>query len=134
MRQAGILAAAGILSLQKGPKRMVQDHKFTKMLAETAKEAGQGLVRVDLDEVETNMVMLKVNPDSGMTTAALVDRLARSTEEEKVVLGSDIRLLCYVLINNNFSIFNLLKLFFLPGHDVRQCPHRRSLQPDRRGH
>jgi hypothetical protein len=32
MRQAGILAAAGILSLSKGPTRVAQDHIFTKQL------------------------------------------------------------------------------------------------------
>jgi hypothetical protein len=38
MRQAGILAAAGILSLTKGPTRVAQDHIFTKQLAVTAQE------------------------------------------------------------------------------------------------
>lgn len=104
MRQAGILAAAGILALEKGPKRLVEDHKFTKMLAVTAKEAGEGVVDVDLDEVETNMVMLKVKPSSGTTPSALVARLAKSTDEEIQALGGDIRLLSYAMTAVNIRI------------------------------
>lgn len=104
MRQAGILAAAGILALQKGPKRMEQDHAFTKQLAITAQESGRGVVDVDLDTVETNMIMLKVRPDSGTTTVDLVARLARSTEQEKKDLGKDIRLLAYSMTAVNVRI------------------------------
>ena len=60
MRQAGILAAAGLVALEKGPLRMVDDHKFTRRIAQAACEAGHGVVSVDIDTVETNMVMLKV--------------------------------------------------------------------------
>ena len=60
MRQAGILAAAGLVALEKGPLRMVDDHKFTRRIAQAACEAGRGLVTVDMDTVETNMVMVKV--------------------------------------------------------------------------
>jgi threonine aldolase len=67
MRQAGILAAAGILSLTKGPTRLAQDHIFTKQLAVTAQEVGKSVVEVDRYTVETNMVMLKVEPISGAT-------------------------------------------------------------------
>jgi threonine aldolase len=67
MRQAGILAAAGILSLTKGPTRLAQDHIFTKQLAVTAQEVGKSVVEVDRDTVETNMVLLKVEPISGAT-------------------------------------------------------------------
>lgn len=51
MRQAGILAAAGIIALQKGPARMVLDHSFTKQIALAAQESGHGVVDVDLNSV-----------------------------------------------------------------------------------
>ena len=102
MRQAGIIAAAGIVALKKGPKRLEQDHAFTKLLAVTAKEAGEGIVDVDLDAVETNMVMLKARPDSGLTTAELVFRLSRSTEEElRELKNRDVRMLCYPMTAAN---------------------------------
>ncbi|KAI9562968.1 hypothetical protein GHT06_010424 [Daphnia sinensis] len=104
MRQAGILAAAGILSLQKGPTRLAQDHVFTKQLAITAQEVGKGIVEVDLESVETNMVMLKVNIESGTTPNSLVTRLATTTDKEKETIGQDIRLLAYPMTELNVRI------------------------------
>uniref|UniRef100_A0A0P5ZUW2 Low-specificity L-threonine aldolase n=3 Tax=Daphnia magna TaxID=35525 RepID=A0A0P5ZUW2_9CRUS len=104
MRQAGILAAAGILSLQNGPTRLVQDHIFTKQLAVTAQEVGKGIVEVDLESVETNMVMLKVNTETGATTNSLVTRLATTTDKEKQTIGRDIRLLAYPMTELNVRI------------------------------
>ncbi|XP_046642353.1 L-allo-threonine aldolase-like [Daphnia pulicaria] len=104
MRQAGILAAAGILSLTKGPTRLAQDHIFTKQLAVTAQEVGKGVVEVDLDTVETNMVMLKVEPISGATPNSIVKRFAESTEKEVHAIGQDIRLLAYPMTETNIRI------------------------------
>lgn len=104
MRQAGILAAAGILSLTKGPTRVAQDHIFTKQLAVTAQEVGKSVVEVDRDTVETNMVMLKVEPISGATPNSIVKRFAESTEKEVHGIGQDIRLLAYPMTETNIII------------------------------
>jgi len=104
MRQAGILAAAGLLALQKGPNRMVFDHTFTKQLAVAAQESGHGVVDVDLNSVETNMVMLKVKPQSGFTPSSLVTRLAKSTEDEIQAIGHDVRVLAYPMTSVNVRI------------------------------
>ncbi len=94
MRQSGIIAAAGLVALNKGPNRLEIDHSFAKQLAAAAQEAGRGVVDIDMATVETNMVMLKVLPDSGITTHDLAARLSRSTEEEIGALqGRDIRIL-----------------------------------------
>ncbi|MCX7739525.1 MAG: beta-eliminating lyase-related protein, partial [Meiothermus sp.] len=57
MRQAGVLAAAGILALTEGPKHLPRDHQMARVLAE-------GLLRlnleVDLRAVQTNMVYARV--------------------------------------------------------------------------
>lgn len=104
MRQAGILAAAGIVALQKGPIRLAQDHLFTKKLAITAQEAGKGIVEVDLDTVETNMIMLKVRSDSGASPNSIVKRLAESRPEEVEALGQDVRILTYPMTSVNIRI------------------------------
>ena len=104
MRQAGILAAAGILSLTKGSIRLAQDHVFTKQLAVTAQELGKGIVEVDLDIVETNMVMLKVEPKSGVTPNSIVKRFAETTDKEVHAVGQDIRLLAYPMTESNIRI------------------------------
>ncbi len=57
MRQAGVLAAAGILALQEGPKHLGRDHQMAQVLA-------KGLIglnlEVDLKSVQTNMVYAQV--------------------------------------------------------------------------
>ncbi len=58
MRQAGILAAAGIISLEKMVKRLKEDHKNARILAEGLNEI-EG-IKVDLETVQTNMVYFNV--------------------------------------------------------------------------
>jgi threonine aldolase len=53
MRQAGILAAAGLIALREGPALLPHDHRRARELAETLVEAGY---RVDLSTVQTNMI------------------------------------------------------------------------------
>jgi threonine aldolase len=72
MRQAGIIAAPGILALTEGVARLAEDHLNARRLAE-ALAAVPG-VRVDLEQVQTNMVFLRVQaPDR--SEAGLVDFL-----------------------------------------------------------
>ena len=69
MRQAGILAAAGILALEEGPARLVEDHRRARALA-----AGlAGLDGVGVVEPETNIVVAEV---AGRDEAALVAAMA----------------------------------------------------------
>ena len=53
MRQAGILAAAGLIALQSGPARLSADHARARKLAEALVEAGYA---VNLDAVQTNII------------------------------------------------------------------------------
>jgi threonine aldolase len=53
-RQAGIMAAAGLVALEDGPARLHEDHARARRLAEGIAEIVPGAV--DLEQVETNMV------------------------------------------------------------------------------
>ena len=53
-RQAGIMAAAGLVALEDGPARLHEDHARARRLAEGVAEIIPGAV--DLEQVETNMV------------------------------------------------------------------------------
>ena len=55
-RQAGITAAAGIVALQRGPERLHEDHERARRLADGVADRLPG--SVDLDQVETNMVLV----------------------------------------------------------------------------
>ena len=71
MRQAGILAAAGLIALEEMPARLHEDHANARLLAETLSHI-EG-VAIDLDAVESNIVVFQLT--GGMTAAELVARL-----------------------------------------------------------
>lgn len=73
MRQAGILAAAGVYALQHHVERLGEDHAKAKKLALGL--AGIRGVEVDVAAVETNIVIFDIG-GTGLPRAALLDRLA----------------------------------------------------------
>ncbi len=58
MRQAGILAAAGLLALQKGPEQLALDHQNARLLAQRIAQL-PGL-HLDADAVRTNIVIFDI--------------------------------------------------------------------------
>jgi threonine aldolase len=68
-RQAGILAAAGLVALEEGPKRLHQDHENARRLAEGVADLLPG--SVDLDGVVTNIVFAGVPGGPARWVAAL---------------------------------------------------------------
>jgi threonine aldolase len=65
MRQAGILAAAGLIALEEMPKRLAEDHANARFLAESLAELPQ--VEIDLTTVQTNIVIFTVRGVSDPT-------------------------------------------------------------------
>ena len=75
MRQAGILAAAGLIALDEMPKRLHEDHANAKYLAEAL--GGLPGVAADESKVQTNIVMFEVEgagKPAAAISAALKDR------------------------------------------------------------
>jgi threonine aldolase len=71
MRQAGILAAAGLIALEEGPKRLHEDHANARLLAEALSTIPG--VSIDPETVETNIVIFGLT--GKRTPAELVARL-----------------------------------------------------------
>ena len=71
MRQAGIVAAAGLYAFDHHIDRLAEDHANARRLAEGLAEAG---LPVGLDEVETNFVQLDA-ARLGLTADEAVARL-----------------------------------------------------------
>ncbi len=72
MRQAGVLAAAGLVALRTMVARLAEDHRNAQRLAR-----GIAMIpglHVDLNRVRTNMVLVGVT-DPGLTASELVTRL-----------------------------------------------------------
>ena len=71
MRQVGVLAAAGLIALETMPARLHEDHANARLLAEALAQM-EG-VAVDLDTVETNIVIFRLT--GGLSTSEVVARL-----------------------------------------------------------
>jgi threonine aldolase len=69
MRQAGVIAAAGIVGLEQMVERLPEDHINARRLAEGV--ASLPHISLDLDTVQTNIVFFDVEPPvSGEEVAA----------------------------------------------------------------
>jgi threonine aldolase len=71
MRQAGIVAAAGLYALDHHVERLADDHEHARRLADGLVEAG---LPVDREQVETNFVFVDVGA-LGLDPAEAVARL-----------------------------------------------------------
>lgn len=84
MRQVGILAAAGLDAIRRGPARLVDDHRRARRLAERLADLPG--ITVDLAAIQTNIVYLTVDDahavaddwrQHGLACNALGDRSIR---------------------------------------------------------
>jgi threonine aldolase len=91
-RQAGILAAAGLIALEEGPGRLPEDHENARILAEGVAELLPE--SIDPDAVETNIVFVDV---SGTGHVATAWREMLAAEGLLVtVIGGRVRMLTHV--------------------------------------
>jgi threonine aldolase len=73
MRQAGVLAAAGLVALEHGPTRLQTDHDHAQILAtRLARIPG---IALDPSKVATNIVIFSVKP-SGLSSAEFLSKIA----------------------------------------------------------
>jgi threonine aldolase len=96
MRQVGVLAAAGLVALEKMPARLEEDHENARLLARLLSSVS-GL-SIDSRRVMTNIVVAKITR-AGLTTSEFASRL----RERGVLVGTvdrkTIRLLTHVDVN-----------------------------------
>src|SRR5215469_14045097 len=71
MRQAGVLAAAGLIALETMPARLHEDHANARLLAEALSHMDG--VSIDLSSVETNIVIFRLT--GALSATELVARL-----------------------------------------------------------
>ncbi len=80
MRQAGVIAAAGIVALEQMVERLAEDHVHARVLAEGLAELPH--VRLDLETVQTNLIVFRLNPER-WTPAAFINAM----REHGILLG-----------------------------------------------
>lgn len=79
MRQAGVIAAAGIVALETMIERLAEDHANARMLAEGL--AGFARIAIDLERVQTDIVIFELR--DGSSTAGFLAAL----RERGVLMG-----------------------------------------------
>ena len=83
MRQAGVLAAAGIHALQNNVERLAQDHDNARLLADLLAQIDG--VGVDPATVQTNMVFASVDPQRA-------EPLRQFLKERSMLIGAGSRI------------------------------------------
>mgnify|MGYP000909118625 CR=1 FL=1 len=112
LRQAGFLAAAGIVSLTKMTQRLQEDHENAALLAkELSKLPG---IMVDQERVEINMVFFKFsNPD--IDTQKLVNLFLDHHIKINNPENGEMRFVTHYWISKEdvYTVVNLLQEFLL---------------------
>jgi threonine aldolase len=85
MRQVGILAAAGLIALEKMTLRLHEDHANARRLAEGLARMPQ--FELDLARVQTNMVFFNLREDAGITAPELAGRLKETHHVQIMDMG-----------------------------------------------
>jgi threonine aldolase len=85
MRQAGVIAAAGLYALEHNVERLEEDHRNAETLASGLRELGLAV------EQHTNMVFVKIPPES---VSAVVEQLKQ--QEILVLPGARMRLVTHL--------------------------------------
>ena len=109
LRQAGIIASAGIYALDNNIERLEIDHKNALLLAKKLKAIPS--ISVDLDGVDTNMVFITIPTE-------VTESLKTYCFENSILINADsqrIRLVTHLDINDEKIDFfvNKIKSFFL---------------------
>jgi len=78
MRQAGLLAAAGIYALQNNVERLAQDHEHARVLADALQQIPG--VKAEYGPSQTNMVYMTVEP-------TLADPLRQFLKQRAIAIG-----------------------------------------------
>jgi threonine aldolase len=109
MRQIGILAAAGLIALEEGPKRLHEDHENARSLAQGLAEIGG--VSIDWEGVQTNILIFDVS-ETGKTSSEICLQLKDSGVLAIGISDTQIRMVthCDVSRNNVIDTVNAMSI------------------------
>lgn len=92
MRQAGVLAAAGLVALEEGPKLLAADHENAQILAHRL--AGIPGIQIDPKKVQTNIVIFGL-AKNGLAAPQFVDKLGQRNVLSGAVDATRVRLVTH---------------------------------------
>lgn len=108
MRQAGVLAAAGIVAVETMVDRLAEDHAHAKMLAKGLRELPD--ITLETEEPPTNMVYLQFAPHAALDAPSLVRALASHRIKLSSIGTNRMRLVVHHGIDNH-AIEHVIEAF-----------------------
>jgi threonine aldolase len=93
MRQAGVIAAAGLIALRKGPGRLAEDHENARRLAVALAEVPG--VEIDPALVQTNILVCRIGERQGLS-AGFLARLSDNGVLASQVSADQVRFLTHL--------------------------------------
>jgi threonine aldolase len=99
MRQAGVLAAAGIVALETMVDRLAEDHRRARQLANALDQIEA--INIETTEPPTNMVYLRLEDQSERAAGGLVSRLRDDGIRINPPRGGRIRLVTHYWIDDD---------------------------------
>lgn len=81
MRQAGVLAAAGIVALENMTERLVDDHSLALKIGQALSDIEH--LSIDLERLKTNIILTVVDPDWGTA-----EKLVQALKKEEILAAS----------------------------------------------
>lgn len=92
MRQAGILAAAGLIALEASPARLGTDHQNARYMADQLSQVPN--IRIDPARVETNIVIFNI-AETGLSTSEFSQELKSRGVLANGINSSDMRIVTH---------------------------------------
>jgi len=96
MRQAGVLAAAGIVALEEMVDRLQEDHAHAQSLAKGLSQIPG--IKLDKGSPNTNMVYIAIDPEAGLSAKRCSDRLLEEGIRAGITGPRHFRLVCHYYI------------------------------------
>jgi threonine aldolase len=98
MRQAGVLAAAGLIALEEGPKRLAVDHDNAKVLARGI--AAIPGITLNADKVQSNIVVFSLE-GSGIPAADFLLELKQRNIAALAVDDQRVRMVTHLEVDRD---------------------------------
>ncbi len=98
MRQAGVLAAAGIIALEKMVARMSEDHRRARQLAEGLAQVPY--MTLEYDQPATNIIFLTLSPETPLNAFQIGARLEQRGIKVQVKGAQRFRLVTHYWIDD----------------------------------
>lgn len=106
MRQTGYLASCCLHGLERAPQNLARDHEHARKLMRGINENSCGLIGVDVEQVQTNIVHVKVL-NSKVDLQKFVSRLELVTDDERRALNESVVVKTYSVLGQIRVVCNL---------------------------